>query len=137
VSHHFVVDHISWNCRFFNRSFLPKAGWISLIPDYPIRKGNPASDVSRRTIAAGHHPVMVTLIGEECDWPVLPSTRFSWPHFPLPILVQRMGDLGEQGAVFDRFQQFQRGERLDAVRRGLPSGLSRCATTRMGTSCGG
>jgi hypothetical protein len=53
---------------------------------------------------------MVTLVGQECGWPVLPSTRFSWPHFPLPILVQRMGDLGEPGVVFDRFQQFQRGE---------------------------
>jgi hypothetical protein len=76
-----VVDHISWNCRFFNRSFLPGAGWIGLIPDYPIRKGNPASDVNHRTIAAVPYLAMVTLVEEECGGPVLPSTRFSWPHF--------------------------------------------------------
>jgi hypothetical protein len=40
-----------------------------------------ASDVHRRTIAAGHHPVMVTLVEQECGEPVPPSTRFSWPHF--------------------------------------------------------
>jgi hypothetical protein len=37
--------------------------------------------------------------------------------FLLPILVQRINDLGELGAVFDLFQQFQRGEILDAVWR--------------------
>jgi len=52
-----------------------------------------------------------------------PVNRFSWPHLPSPILVQRIRDLGELGPVFDLFQQFQRGEILDAVRRGIAHGL--------------
>jgi hypothetical protein len=60
---------------------LTETGWINSIPDYQIRKINPASDVNRRTIAIGHHPVTVTLFAQECGGPVHPSTRFSWPHF--------------------------------------------------------
>jgi hypothetical protein len=82
-----------------------------------------ASDVHRRIIAVGHHPVMVTLVGQECGWPVLPSTHFSWRHFSLPILVQRIGNLDKLDAILDLFQQFQRGEILDAVRRGIAHGL--------------
>jgi hypothetical protein len=45
------------------------------------QEGNPASDVKHRTIAAVPYLAMVTLVEEECGGPVLPSTRFSWPHF--------------------------------------------------------
>jgi hypothetical protein len=70
---------------FFQPILLPAAGWIDSIPDYPIRKSNPAADGQRRTIAAEHHPVLVTLVEKECGGPVLPSTRFPGRIFPRPI----------------------------------------------------
>jgi hypothetical protein len=123
-----VVYHISWNCRFFNRSFLSAAGWIGSIPDYQIRKSNPASDVHRRTIAAGHHLVMVTLVGEECGGPVLPSTPFflaafflcqywfsAWVTLAIPVR-SLTGSSNFSGAKY-----------LTLFAGGLFSGLSRCA----------
>ena len=35
--------------------------------------------------------------------------------FPLRMMVQRMGGLGQPGSVLDLLEQFQRGEILDAV----------------------
>jgi hypothetical protein len=51
------------------------------IPNYQIRKSNPASDVHRRTIAAGHHPAMVTLPEEECCFGASPVNPFFWAVF--------------------------------------------------------
>jgi len=35
----------------------------------------------------------------------------------LPVLVQRIRDLGQPRPIFGQFQQFQRGKELHAVRR--------------------
>src|ERR1035437_7710945 len=43
---------------------------------------------------------------------------FSLGRVPLlPVLVQRIRDLGQPGSVLNQFQQFRRGKELDAVRR--------------------
>jgi hypothetical protein len=63
---------------------LPGAVWICSIPDYQIRKSNPASDVHRRTIAAGHHPAMVALMEEECSCDGSPVNPFFLAAF-LPV----------------------------------------------------
>jgi hypothetical protein len=43
--------------------------------------------------------------------------------FPLPMLVQSIGDFGQPRPIFDQFQQFSRGKELDAIvwRIGIPS----------------
>jgi hypothetical protein len=52
------------------------------------------------------------------------------------MLADGRADAHQPVAVFDQFQQIRRGEILDAVGRGLPSGLSSLAATSAGMSCG-